>query len=668
VDVDALRIKLYHFSFRYRELIEFSVPAIAFLWFLSLALKEALLPENGLSMQPLWYIKIIENLPSALLLLLLLAILIWLAFPTWFNLHFRYIAWWASLACGKLLLWLLTGWRLALLVISAVAVLLWMRSLAIGSPYTFASLLMPEFWLKALPRIMGSLGSISFASLLNPEFWLKVLLATALLAIADWARQARRRIVIMQFSNFTGDDKLKVYADGVSSLLLIELARLSNLFRIVEEGRPYEAAIAISPGKGVMSEPTLRAEDIGESLKGAVSSESVIDLGPVKVPVGMILALVGKTVEGPRLTGSVHKEGEDVVLVASISGGGLRGSWRVSTSSLSEPKQPVGSGPLDRMTGQMANRIFTDLEQKRIGTPRWRAFCYYTEGLTKYRDVLRTKRNKNLMLRQAERAFIRALSEDNKFLQCHYNLGVVYNAMAVHDSPQAHDSAQAAFSESVRQDTDLSKAYLANAYYAMAYNLLSKGRYEDIVRLCDQSIKLQLGEARAWDLKGFALRMAKESPNMQEREKNDLLKKEVIPLREIATALSWRQLCLAALRGKNLEKQKAIAANCTLNLAQVKSTAKFSHRQAIFQQAISLSPHKADSYLQLGIFFISERKWSEAERVLKDALQIEDRPTYWSYLAMAYAYEKKIVDDALKRAMISLPRTKAEIKQSIHES
>jgi len=632
-----------------------------------------------------------------------LFILLTLIFPAWFSIRFRYLAWWVSQGCGIVFSWLSSGWRPAILLLISVASILKIIQIALndgGQNITLNSTFNATLSGTLNGTLNGTLaiapsGNLSDAitnsppwwmDLLMPDFWMKVFAISALLILIRWAYKSRTRIAILQFSNLTGDDTLKSSAEGISSVLSNELARLVDLYLTVDETDPYGLAYQgmDSPGKDELSIHPMISSNVGEALKSAVTSDSKVKLGILEVPVGAIMGVLSMTVEGPRLTGGLHKEDDCLVIIAKISGGGLKGDWRVSSSEISE-EIPKEGDRLSRMIRQLAYRIFTDLEREHIGTPRWRAVCHYTTGLRCYRDTLRTDRDKKPLLRQAERAFLLALGEDKEFLRCYYNLGVVYFAL------EEYESAYSVLSEAAEPKEP--KDRLSNVYHAMAQNHLQiqekmigekkkANKWEDVdyqftLKLCDQAIKLQPDNVRAWNLKGFVKRRVKEQEvkgQLTTGKCQDYWRDEVVPFRGVATALAWREMCLCRLKGDEDVGHKKIllSASCTRNLAVALSYADLPaknimkiflslHISSYFGklelcQSIHLTPNDADLYFELGKVLIDVGKYSEAAKCLEYALKINPKAVFWSYLAEAYS-KQSLADSALyayKRAVDNL--------------
>jgi tetratricopeptide (TPR) repeat protein len=616
---------------------------------------------------------ILHELMKSFMVLWIILALIWLAFPAWLNLYFRYIAWWISCRCGIILKWIFSGWRRALLLLAGIASMLFVRTIIISNKSANqegqTNLSAAYFWIGIDNK---------WTELLLPDFWMKVFAISALLFVVYWAYQSRKRIVLLQFSNQTGDDKLNASAEGISTILMNEITRLVNLCTMVDDTDPYapssQGTNDESKDSSKSIDPNISVSGVGENLKSVVTSDSKVKLGFLEVPIGAIMGILGTTVEGPKLSGSLQKEGKCLVLLAKMSGGGIKGDWRISSSDLSG-EDILTVDHVARLTRQLANRIFTDLEKEHLGTPRWKAVCHYTEGLRAYRETLRTDRNKDSQLRRAEREFLLALGEDMKFLYCYYNLGIVYQAL------KQPESAFSVLNKSV--DPHLSRSYLSKVYYALAVNhswiQKNRAKYADYrltIQLCDKAVSLNPDDARAWDKIGMVKREKNKKEKEQElaekqefgaaleakrdanqawlsniiaalqltldaKREKDFWKYEIIPVREIATALAWRRICRCAFYGLEDKAAKKIAITCVRNLAVAHAQADTKSGKPFFHQSIYLSPHDADLYFELAKTENFIHKWKEAAAVFEDALRIEQKPEYWSGLALAYSGQYK---------------------------
>ncbi|WP_295431680.1 tetratricopeptide repeat protein [uncultured Thiodictyon sp.] len=535
----------------------------------------------------------------------------------WRWVWFRYLAWWVGRRGGSAWRWLTTGWRVLIAPLAAVIGAIWLRDHVLD-----------------IRRSASDILSISFV--------LKVAAVTALLTLGWWLYRARRRMVILPFADHTGDAALAAGVAGLPSRLLNEWARLRSLYQFTDEARPEQKSDA-------PIDVTVGVEDLGEVLQGAVSADSKIGLGPLQVPVGALLSVGGRAAEGPRLTGSVYKDGDRLVVVALVRGGGRHESWRVEQ----------GCETLQKLIEQLAYRIFTDLSK--AGSEQWQAVYHYTQGLRAYREAKWTERNKILKYVAAEKAFIHALEEDNRFARCHYNLAIVYRALG------RKESAEFAFCKAVETNPDL-----YDAYYALALNYFNTERYEEAIRLCGKAIQLRPSQAEGWDLRGFARRKLAEQhvprmANMPVESINDgetamalvedirtesikaretamalvkAIRTESIQDRETATALAWHALCRSALRGEADPKLRESAITCTRSLAVGHAiVGSYPRSRVIFCQAIHLAPTLAELRFELGKVLFEAEDWQGAQRSLEaaneDALNSNDRAIYWAYIAEA---------------------------------
>lgn len=623
------KIGFYRLSYKVRNLFLYFtllfviIEAIDLLWHYGIVI-DNIIPQD-----------LLDKATPYILVLWVLSALIWLAFPAWFNLYFRYIAWWISCRCGVMLKWISSGWRRALILLAGIASVLFMHIIIMDAIQNGHKDLLVSDLLAEM--------AANYRELLIPEFWMKVIAISALISLISWAYQSRKKIVLLKFANQSGDDKLNATVEGISSVLMNEFTRLINLCKTVDDTDPYTpSSQGTSNGDTISISPNISVSGIGENLKSVVTSDSKVKFAFLEIPIGAIMGILGTTFEGPKLSGSLLKEDGCLVLIANMSGGSINGNWRISSSDLSG-EDVLKTDHVGRLAQQLAVRIFTDLEKEHLGTPRWKAVCHYTEGLRAYRETLRTDRSNGPQLRRAEREFILALGEDKKFLYCFYNLGIVYQTLEQYES---------AFSVLKRSAApDLPTAFLSKVYYAMAKNHSRirsiRAKYPDFrqtVQLCEKAISLSPDDARAWDLMGMIKRGLKEQElggRLQAGKEKGFWNKEIIPLREIAAALAWRKICRCAFCGLEDKAAKSIAITCTRNLAVAHSQADPSSGRPFFRQSIYLSPNDADIFFELAKTLNELGKWKEAASVWEEALKMEQKPEYWSGLALAYSGQYK---------------------------
>lgn len=551
----------------------------------------------------------------------LLVLLHLLTYSAWFSIRFRYVALLTIRIPGTVGKWLFTGWRILLIVLTATSALRWVHwFLTTKPPHPFTALL-------------------SLDSLIRTGLW------SALGALVLWAYQVRKRIVILAFNNLTGEEAFKATAESLAPRLLNELRRLSELYEITDEARPVQTG---DQGKGYKNQaqgPTISIEDIGDALQGVIAADSKIKLGAsVEIPIGALITSVGRVVQGPRLTGSLHKEGNGLVLISQISGGGMSANWKIESSDL-DGEALSGAEAASAMIEQLAYRVFTAVV--RIGSPRWRAVRSYSEGLRIYRDQLRSEQDRQLKLRQAEKQFIDALAEDNQFARNYYNLGIVHRDL------EEPDSARVSFRKATEYDPNL-----APAYYALALNVMGQLRNpqtffqyckpEDALAYCRQSILLGPEDAESWRLLG---KLYGELSSLLLDGTLSEKRQQIITNMEIASALAWRALCRAVGKSQpaDIALQSAVACLSDLGYFCVETHAYKKKSISVLRQALHLEPTNAEAYFQIGRSFEGKGdetktsgSWAvpyyrRAAASYNRALHIKERPIGWAFLARVQA-------------------------------
>ena len=497
-----------------------------------------------------------------------------------FNVRFRYIARWAAHTAGTVRSSLSSGWPRFLLEFTVVTLIAWL-------------------FYRLTNKAFHS------SQLFDPPLLLKLIVITLLLRILFWASRTSSRLVILEFSNL-GNDTLKVSAQGIATRLLSQLTSLVQLFSGIDEIAPKRGNDQDDNG-GAILKATVQVQDVGGALQGVISGDSKVKIwGGFEIPLGALVAAVGRLVQGPRIIGSLHKDGSGTTLIASLVGGGLSRNWRVLSSDLEDPCA-ADDVVLQAMIEQLAYRIFTDLVK--TGSRRWRAVRAHCQGLRCYRDQLNTQRNRKLNLKRSERAFIQALSEDNEFAQNHYNLGVVYQDLG---SPGAETEFQ--------QAADLQPDFAA-AHYALAKEQSDK--YER-ARLCDRVILLQPDHIEAWLLKGVPPRRHGPRKPIDPNEWS-----QVVQPRAMAAALSWKALCRAEWDGSALENPETLAYRCLLDLGTARAGAgeAVGFSAAIFAQAISLNDTNPRALVQLASTYKKAGQLSKAAGAYFDVLRLQGPTT-----------------------------------------
>jgi hypothetical protein len=161
-----------------------------------------------------------------------------------------------------------------------------------------------------------------------------VVLLTLGVYFGCWLLRARDRVVVESFVDFTKEEATAV--SGLSTLLVTELGRLRGLYHQIDDlSIPKAVGVERHGGFGRGKEAgdflTVSADDRTDVLQSVVSSDTSLQLGPAKIPIGPIFSFLGRLARGPRVVGSVHltEAGGGPTLTAQLIDKQLGGTWRV---------------------------------------------------------------------------------------------------------------------------------------------------------------------------------------------------------------------------------------------------------------------------------------------------------------------------------------------------
>jgi tetratricopeptide (TPR) repeat protein len=372
-----------------------------------------------------------------------------------------------------------------------------------------------------------------------------------------WAWQARRRMIIEEFVDFTSKEAQPT-TKGLATLLADHLSRARDLYRTVDEQR---AVIAVGVESISIRDANIKTEDVTDILKNAVSGNAKFNVGFLEVPVGLLMTLFARLVQGPRILCGLHKEGEQYILTAQLVGDRRPLSWRVEDTVPLAEAPPGKPRRLDDLVAELACRIFTDLALP--NSVRWRATERFNEGLRIYRDCLRTPLKRKLKLRQAEKAFLRTLEEDERFYWAYYNLGLVYTGLG------QTKAAEVAFREAIHSQ----EHRRWEPYYALAQVRFDADEREGnepagvlrerevksqdmaIAGLCERVIALKWRTARGYRIRGRAERKEWEHSNSEANQRTEGYLARAKESGEHAVANSWLELCNEYWRRRSLEPE-----------------------------------------------------------------------------------------------------------------
>src|SRR5262249_28442323 len=170
-----------------------------------------------------------------------------------------------------------------------------------------------------------------------------------------------------------------------------------------------------------------------------------------KLPVGFIMSLVGRLVQGPRLTGQIHRDCGQRIITVRLAGRRRNRSWQIVDPALSAEAGKEAWRSASALAHELACRIFTELTTD--GNVQWEALSKFAEGVRAYRRGRRTANRRLLSLREAERRLIESLGEDPNFDLAPFNLGVVFTEKAQLDERNQLDAAGSAFEMALQRNT-----------------------------------------------------------------------------------------------------------------------------------------------------------------------------------------------------------------------
>jgi tetratricopeptide (TPR) repeat protein len=533
--------------------------------------------------------------------------------------------------------------------------------------------------------VFVSEGVQSASSLVTEGTIAAIIMLFILGFVASAGVRSRRQVLVGEFKNYIGSDTDAIgkFTGGVSPLLNVELHRLRRLYSDVDDRR----AISSLGGRTGPLDYAITAGDTGELFKNIYSSETKVKIGIIEIPVGAVSGLFSRIFAGPQIVGGFHQDGDTIILSAFMSGPESR-SWRIERKintkttprvdnsgkdfSPSAEDRPIilsdkGVENLDGMVKELAYRIFTDLTEG--GTMKWQATAAFTEGLRDYRSCLLSKKDQLRNLKNAERRFFEAISEDSTFGLAWHNLGVVYTELK---NLEASDKAFLKAIEIWPEGWE--------AYYAIALNrfnrMIKTGNkvasdeclavdellLQDVIQPCQQAIVLNPDNPHLHILLGvcyrlLAIQKRNSGSDEAKKESNELFRKAV---EEHTTAAkkAWHALCAyqfnsensAITRDSDIRKASSTAlwdlartyytySVCGRSIGlEGKKKAGFSLApiESVLRQAISIDKTNDALWYHLGSVYYAQAKFPEAIRAFESASQID--PTelkYWLLVALS---------------------------------
>jgi tetratricopeptide (TPR) repeat protein len=507
-----------------------------------------------------------------------------------------------------------------------------------------------SFFPKKVKRIPIDINF--WEEVLKLDSLLKILVIAAALFTMWKLFQSRKRIVICDFENFTDKKELGLVVKGLASICSNEMSRLSKLLKTYDD---IQLDATTDMAKVDLN---LDVQDIGKDFEEIIDKNSNIKIGNVvTIPIKNLYVFFRKLLQGPMLTGGVHLKGDKFTLTASLKGGKYKGNWQI-TFDESEIYPKSESEKLNKLTERLVCRMLTDLSPGI--TPRWKAMYHFTEGLRLYRETLRTEEKRKLNYIKAKDAFSQAVRDDEKFVQCYYNFGIIYKKL------KSWEAAEAAFREALKKKPDYHQCYyqLAEIYCENYYKGKTGVKFpkeyslSDAQWLCQQAVTICPSEPSYWDLLAVIrsyMWLQEEQENGRNKEKQDGDKEEsdipdeILRTSMTGTMLAWRALCKSIIKGEKTSKYKDTVLICIRNLAVLTGMNNEWSSRCLFGQALFLNPDNNDLHFERGKSFYSpllqtgnnnkvkidkknaKKAYNAFKRVFEDDVDVNDPFSFWAF-------------------------------------
>jgi tetratricopeptide (TPR) repeat protein len=467
---------------------------------------------------------------------------------------------------------------------------------------------------------MEGLKIFNLSELLQLSFIITTLSLTLIILLFVLLYKSRKRIVISEFLNHTGQKELDAPVKGIAPAIVSEIVRLVNLYKDIDEIQP-------SAQKSI-PEATLSITAVDKDFEDALGGQFEVQVGAgMKINVGSLFKLLGRLIRGPKLCGCLQKEGNKLILTAWITRGRMQGNWRVHSKEIKDVSVQAATEKISGMIEEMTCRLF--MEASKFGSPRWEVAKHYAKGLRKYREAKQTENNR-IQLHEAMADFNTALGMDNRFAECYYNLGIIYNKL---DNKK---SAKAAFRKSLEE-----KPGNYNSYYELSRSSREDDDHSNARWFCEQAINLQPSDPNTWNLWVVILYedwYKKKGGYQLDTFRGKLdVENEIIRKAEIAVMLSWKALCRAKAKGESAKIQKdkvVLAVLCIRNLAVLRGMKLSWWTRWLFKQAFFLSQDDNDLNFELGKYYYRKGNFPATRkafsRIYEDALDVDDALRYWA--------------------------------------
>lgn len=247
--------------------------------------------------------------------------------------------------------------------------------------------------------------------------------------------KSRHSLNILPVANETGESgELEGVASGIDDLLynkLYEIGRLSSIYELKYFDVASSAEVGKSDEKRKAPAQTLTV--LGGEFLIELQKIPDISIGPVKIPLGTIIAFLTKIFGGNYVSGALQKYGGISVIVLHLEHRPLlffsKRTMEVEHFEVTWTKEDIKKEKLSEgvpgVIEQLAYKIFlahAKAYAKKIGTQNWLAYKYFLKGLDAFGDYERNKTRRDC-LEDAISCWYECVRLDEYFAKGHHNLG-----------------------------------------------------------------------------------------------------------------------------------------------------------------------------------------------------------------------------------------------------
>ena len=543
----------------------------------------------------------------------------------WRSIKFRYLAYGLAVYGGKMWRWLSSSWRPHLFWVVVFA--------ALGVAH---QKLLPAGGSPGASGEKVTFLNVARQSLSSLPFLTKVLVSYAFAWVVFSYWRGRNRLLILAPVNHAGE-AFKDFADGLELQIMNSLKRLADLLSTPDRGvDPSRNGGLEAPKGSKISAVRINVDDDIARFANLIDDSAAVSLGPAKVSLKALFNLVARLTRGNQLRSSLHRNGDKLLLVAELARGG---SWKIECEIADDTSKEDRAERLDQMYHELVYSVLRSLPRQ---LPRqtglsWKPLRHVSVGLRALLDAQSNQVGRFDNLRKAEEHFLAARGLADGVARFSYLLGVVYVELEKYSDPNEasnwNAAARAAFTQALREDP----RHL-DAAYAIAWQSCSRAGQDDTdqhtdqyafaVEFADRMLAVDRTDARAWNIRGVALRGLREGHGKEDAWKGGLDNSES------AAQYLWSAICKQAWLGKVPASLRQDQTDYFTNLGlAVRKPGSCKRAKRILRQAMHDNPASRPAFALAMI--LDEKLGDQVEWVQKHGGKVD--PYFGTYRSDGYA-------------------------------